>query len=117
MGRAKDQFIEEYGGLQFGEAEGAVPSARIRMIHALTEELKTGRHTMEEVDAITEQILKLQGRPSIEWDTIPTDEIKSPTWAGWLLWGIGGLLLPTPVHLPHLLKDRYDNQKAGEITG
>lgn len=56
------------GGFQLGETPEAF-SKRADLIHELTEELKTGKHSMEEVNALTEQIRKLKGLPPNEFRT------------------------------------------------
>jgi hypothetical protein len=54
--------------LSVGETPEAF-SKRADLIHDPTRELTTGQHSMEEVDAITEQIRKLKGLPPDEFRT------------------------------------------------
>jgi hypothetical protein len=71
MSRSKEQFIEETGGFRFGESEADF-LARTRRIQELTKKLLSGV-TSEQVENITEELRRLQGIASAEWDYEPHD--------------------------------------------
>jgi hypothetical protein len=71
MGRSKEQFIDAFGGLEFGEIE-AGGSPRIRRIIKLEKKLCSGI-PLEQVEVVVDQLRKLQGLPSDEFDYDPRD--------------------------------------------
>jgi hypothetical protein len=74
MGKAKEQFIEAYGGFDIVNGEGpGVPSPRIQAIDALNEKLRSGSVPLDQVEGIMDQLRKLQGIPDPEWDYEPND--------------------------------------------
>jgi hypothetical protein len=66
MGRSKEQFIDAFGGLEFGEIE-AGGSPRIRRIIELEKKLRSGI-PLEQVEVVVDQLRKLRGLPSDEFD-------------------------------------------------
>ena len=71
MGRSKEQCIDAFGGLEFGELE-AGDSTRTRRIIELEKELRSGI-PLEQVEAVVDQLRKLKGLPSDEFDYEPRD--------------------------------------------
>jgi hypothetical protein len=71
MGRAKEQFINATGGILFGENEAGFLSRQSKA-QALTKKLVSGV-PVEQRDGLIEEIQRLQGIPSAEWDYGPND--------------------------------------------
>lgn len=72
MGRAKEQVMEAIGGFEFGESETGT-SLRISKILTLEKKIRSGRIPFEQVDNALEELRKLKGLPSAEFDYEPRD--------------------------------------------
>ncbi|MHB1745035.1 MAG: hypothetical protein ACYCPO_14785 [Acidobacteriaceae bacterium] len=67
MGHSKEQVIDVIGGFEFGEIEAGT-SLRIRKILTLEEKIRTGGMPLEQVDNALDELRKLKGLPSSEFD-------------------------------------------------
>jgi hypothetical protein len=71
MGRAKEQFIEAYDGFRLGEPTTGL-SPRMRKIQTPNKKLLSGI-PQAQVDGILDELRRLKGLPSVEWDYEPRD--------------------------------------------
>jgi hypothetical protein len=71
MGKTKEQVIEAIGGFRLGESQTG-SSPRIRRIETLNKKLRPGI-PLDQVDGIVDEMRRLQGIPSVEWDYEPHD--------------------------------------------
>jgi hypothetical protein len=71
MGKTKEEVIEAIGGFRLGESETG-SSPRIRRIETLNKKLRSGI-PLDQVDGVVDEMRRLQGIPSVEWDYEPRD--------------------------------------------